>query len=179
MGEEVFLVPAVEVDDDGIDEAVAGLGGSEQPAEEGFLRSWRLGDARIRLFEDDVLHVVHLEVTGPDRASVADRLRAVISTYSLADMPALFASVDDDDSLVDLYMLLAAVAPEEPAPSALSLFRAGFAHDDPLVRWAAVIASRLPLWEALRPDFERLAGDDDEDVRRAAAGALDKMARRA
>jgi len=179
VSEEVFLVPRAPVEPRQVEVALSGLDVTAEEPEEGFLASWRLPGALVRIFDDPALHVVQLMVTGPDRDDVAARLRAVIPTFAPEDMPGLFAAVESRDHLVRLLGLLAALSPETADPALVALYREGFGHADALVRMSAVLDASVPGWPELRPDIERLAvADEDERVRETAATVLDVLDRR-
>ncbi|HKE77253.1 MAG TPA: hypothetical protein VKB57_26770 [Acidimicrobiales bacterium] len=179
MSDEVFLVPRAPVEPRQVEVALSGLDVTAEEPEDGFLASWRLPGALVRIFDDPALHVVQLMVTGPDRDDVAARLRAVIPTFAPEDMPGLFAAVESRDHLVRLLGLLAALSPETADPALVALYREGFGHADALVRMSAVLDASVPGWPELRPDIERLAvADEDERVRETAATVLDVLDRR-
>lgn len=178
MSDKEYLVPKEDVTWDEIEEVLVHLGATgetpEEEPEEGLLRSWRLGDTRFHLFEEPGLLVEHLVVEGGDRQRFAEELRHRIPTYAPADLPGLFAEVQDEDELAHKLGVLGAVAPAEVDPELLELFRQGFDHEEPIVRGRAALAATVPAWPELRPAIERLAVDDDDPlVREVASLALE------
>ncbi len=180
MSTKAYLVPKQDVTWDEIEEVLARLGATaeelEEAPEEGLLQSWKVGDARVHLFEDPGLLVEHLVVEGGDRDRTAEELRQRIPTYAPADMPGLFAETgtDDEDELAQKLGILGAVAPPTADPRLLELFRQGFDHEDPIVRGRAALAATVPAWPELRPAIERLAEEDDDPlVREVASLALE------
>jgi hypothetical protein len=173
MIEMDYLVPWYDVSWDVLDEALADLGATRQAPEHGVQLSWRLGDTQVHLIEEDV-HQLVVE-GGADRVDLTRRLRERIRCYRPEDMPGVFD--DDVHEFGQKLAILGAVAPADPDPVLIELFRRGLTHDDPYQREGAVHAAAIPSWPEVRADIERMAAEDpDDDVRRAATVALDSFA---
>jgi hypothetical protein len=173
MSDERFLVPRHGLAWDDIEQAMADLGAQEDEPQDGDLFAWTLGRSSVRMYEDGALHVNQIVVDGSDSDDVAERIRHRLPTYSPADMPELFAAVENDDDLDDALAILALVAPAQADPQLIELFRRGLAHDDWIIRQAALIALSVTAWPELRGDVQRLARDDRHDeVRKLAASVL-------
>jgi hypothetical protein len=126
----------------------------------------------VHWVEDFLVQQRYLVVQGDDAEAVAEQLRSKLKTLSPVDVAKRLAGTRDEGDLIDvLYKAGVAAGPEED--SALrEVFDAGFRHESPDVRRAAVFAAGYAEWPGLREPLERLAGSDPDLVVREDAAAM-------
>jgi hypothetical protein len=105
-------------------------------------------------------------------ARISRELENVIPAMPLSTLQERAERVDEDPSaLVRLALATDAYAPD---PRSVDLIAAGFAHDEPLVRYRAAEAAALAPHEAFLATLEALAREDpNESVRGMAKMAAD------
>lgn len=169
MSGEHFLVPKRGVDWEEVELAMERLGARVVEPDDDDILAWTLNGCELHYYEDAALHVEQLSIEGPECDDVVDRVRDTLPTYSVEDLPGLFADAQSEDDLDDALAILALVAPAEADPALVRLFRRGLHHEDWLIRQAALIAASVPAWPQLSEDVRRLARDDENDEVRGVA----------
>src|SRR5262245_12367787 len=141
-----------------------------------FEKIWLTPDEQtaIHYIEDFLLGINYLLIQGAEADQVAQQARATIETYSNADIRQMAQQAKGRDDNIRAVYYAAIAAPLQYDESFFKIFQQAFAHENPDVRSAGVVASGYVEWPEFREPLEKLQqSDPDETVREDARVMLE------
>jgi hypothetical protein len=128
-------------------------------------------DAVVRWVADADTGVHFFVVEGSDRGQVAKQIEESIDMLGVDDFESYLSRFHGAQGLIRGLYTAAAAAPERCDARVLELFQRYLAHDDPLIRRAALLASSIMAWPEWHGPVSRLRDDPDPAVQEAAEAA--------